>query len=63
MGLNAKSPLKASINTSPLHGWRAPTVALKTTEKHIYMSAPPVHYNPPTVNVTFNSGEFSGEEY
>jgi hypothetical protein len=33
-------------------------VALKPTEKQIYPPAPPVHYNPPTVNGTCKSGDF-----
>jgi hypothetical protein len=62
MGLNTKSPLKMAINKSPHHVWRTPTVAVKTTENHICTPAPPVLTNPPTVNVTFKSREFSGEE-
>jgi hypothetical protein len=62
MGLNTKRPSKTAINKSPHHGWRTPTVTLKTTENCICTPAPPVRYNPPTVNVTFKSGEFPGEE-
>jgi hypothetical protein len=62
MDPNTKSHSKTVINKSPHPGWRTPTVALKTTEKSIYTPAPPVLTYPPSVNVTFNSGEVSGEE-
>jgi hypothetical protein len=62
MGLNTTSPSQTAINKSIHHGWRTPTVTLKATEKRICTPAPPVRYNPPTVNVTFKSGQFSGEE-
>jgi hypothetical protein len=62
MGQNTKSSSQTAINKLIHHGWHTPTVTLKTTEKQICTPAPPVCYNPPTVNVTFKSRKFSGEE-
>jgi hypothetical protein len=55
---NIRSPYETAICKSHYQGWRAPTVALKNTEKQICTPTPPVHCNPPTVtvNVTFKSG-------
>jgi hypothetical protein len=42
MGESKKSPSQTAINKLIHHGWRTPTVTLKTTEKRICTPASPV---------------------